>query len=157
MTEDEWFRSAKPKPMLEHLLGMSRVEISLSTSTRSTWRAPVDAERLRRLAVCCYQRLWQLPTHPLAQAAVEIAASVASGLARGEELEHAHAEVRQAANAFEGQWRAARGKEGVLALHIHSALALALQVTRPDAGLAAWYSTSLQPRGPQPAEPVPPE
>jgi hypothetical protein len=142
MTEDQWSRSADPKPMLEHLLGMSRVAISIATSTRSTWRASVDEERLRRYAVGCYQRLRKFLPHPLAQAAVETAERVASGLARGEELERAHAEIRQTVEAFEGRWRAARGKEAILALPVEAALALALQVTRPDAGLAAWYSSS---------------
>lgn len=141
-SEAAWQASTEPQRMLELLLGTTRVAIATRSNTRDMWLGSVDERKLRLYAVACFNRLRGLLTHPLARAAVDVAERHAQGIASHEDLARAHADVGRAANAFEEEWRAAKGAAREAALPVHAALALAFQVTLADAGRAAWYSSS---------------
>jgi hypothetical protein len=142
MTDAEWRACAAPAPMLQFLLGTTAATISRGMNTPETWLPHVTDRELRRYAVACYRRLLAVLPHPLARAAVQVAERTAEGFADRETLEQAHASLGRALDDFEGHWRASRGPAKVAALPVHAALALAFQVTHPDAGSAAWYSSS---------------
>jgi hypothetical protein len=74
--------------------------------------------------------------------AVEVAERFADGEARAEELSRVDSFLLESLDALEGPWRASRGAERTALQPTYNALALALQVTRPEAPKAAYYASS---------------
>jgi hypothetical protein len=118
--------------------------------TDAPWIADVESfpncrgsDRKFRLFACsCYYRLAPLLPDTLACATVEIAERFADGLATGEELGEAHARLREVIDALEGPWGRSRGDERRKLYPKYAAVALALQVTRPEAQKAAYYAAA---------------
>jgi hypothetical protein len=97
---------------------------------------------LRLFACVCYQRITHLLHSPLARSAVEVAERFADGEAGTEELQRASERVRAALDDLESIWRASHGAERTALQPRYEALALALQITRPESPKAAYYASS---------------
>jgi hypothetical protein len=98
--------------------------------------------KLRLFACACYARLGHLLPDPLAREAVAVAERFADGETEADELERAFSRLQASLDVLEGPWQLSRGAERAALLPTHEALALALQVTRPEAPKAAYYASS---------------
>jgi hypothetical protein len=139
MTESEWLACKDPKRMLRFLLGTDHPRVQ---DVESFPDCKGSDRKMRLFACACYWRVRHLLPNPLAQTAVEGAERFADGMAQEEELQQAEALLWEPINALEGRWRASRGAERTALLPTHGALALALQVVRPEAPKAAYYASS---------------
>jgi hypothetical protein len=139
MTESEWDACNKPTPMLRFLLGTDHPRV---TDVEAFPNCKASARKLRLFACACYARLRQKLPSSQSQAAVEVAERFADDLATPEELWQADTSLRTSLDALEGPWRASRGEERAALLPMHEALALAFQVTWPEAPKAAYYASS---------------
>ena len=139
MTEGEWVACTRPEPMLRFLLGTDEPRVA---DIKAFPGCRASGRKLRLFACACYGRVRHLLPGPLAQAAVEVAERFADGVGTAEELEGADARLWEALEVLEARWRASRGDERTALQPTHEALALALQVTRPEAAKAAYYACS---------------
>jgi hypothetical protein len=139
MTESEWATCTRPDRMLRFLLGTDYPRID---AVESFPDCRASDRKLRLFACACYHRLRELFPDPQARAAVEVAERFADGLASREELEQVHTRLQTALDALEGRWRASQGSERAALHPTHDAIALALQITRPEAPKAAYYASS---------------
>jgi hypothetical protein len=139
MTESEWRGCTSPRPMLLFLLGTRALRV-IAVEAFPACRG--SDRKLRLFACACYHRLRDLLPDPVARAAVLVAERFADDSATAEALERAEARLREELDALEGPWRASRGAARAALLPRHDALALALQVTLPEAPKAAYYASS---------------
>jgi hypothetical protein len=96
--------------------------------------------KLRLFGCACYYRVCHLLPSEVANLAVETAERFADSLVGPKVLSVVHNDIRGATQDFEDYWRRSRGAEHIAALPAHAALALACQVTDPDASWAARHS-----------------
>jgi hypothetical protein len=139
MTEREWLACTVTTRMLRFLLGTDapRVrDIEAFPACRGSDR------KLRLFACACYHRLRELLPDPVARAAVMVAERFADDAATPEALERTHARLREELEALEMPWRASRGAGRAALLPRYEALALALQISIPQAPTAAYYASS---------------
>ncbi|MCI0459953.1 MAG: hypothetical protein L0Z62_23630 [Gemmataceae bacterium] len=139
MTESEWLAWTRAEPMLRFLIGTTEprvVDVESFPDCRASDR------KLRLFACACYHRICHLLPDPLARAAVVVAEEFADGLTTGQELEAGAAGLGATLYALEPRWRASRGAERAALAPRHGALALAFQITRPEAPKAAYYASS---------------
>jgi hypothetical protein len=139
MTETEWLAFTDPTPMLRFLLGTSRLRVM---DVEAFPDCKVSDRKLRLFACACYDRLCHLLPDPLARDAVAVAERYADRPAGVDELQWAFSRLQASLDALEGTWRASRGAERAAVQPTYEALALALQVTRPEAPKAAYYASS---------------
>src|SRR5262245_62463682 len=108
MTEDQWFSSTEPTPMLRFPLGTNYPRVQ-AVEAFPDCRA--SDRKLRLFACACYYRIRHLLPEIRAQAAVEVAEQFADGVMSGEERRRAEVSVREPLGALEARWRASRGAE----------------------------------------------
>ncbi len=139
MDENEWSVCTEPKRMLRFLLGTNYPRIQ----DVEAFPACRTSDRKLRLFAChCYYRVRHLLVSPLAEAAVAVAEQFADGITTMEDLQRVHALLQETLGTLEEPWRASRGAERTSLEPTYDAIALALQVTRPEAPKAAYYASS---------------
>jgi hypothetical protein len=139
MTESKWLVCHDPKWMLRFLLGTNQpriIDVEAFPDCKGSDR------KLRLFACSCYIRIRHLLPNPLAQAAVEVGERFADDRATIEELKQAGDRLQRSLDALEGPWRASRGAERTTLQPTYEALALAKQITLPEAPKAAYYASS---------------
>jgi hypothetical protein len=139
MTQDEWDAWVKPQVMVRFLIGTDQPRV---IDVESFPNCKVSDRKLRLFACACYARLGHVLTDPRARDAVAVAERFADGQAEADELERTCAHLQESLDALERPWRASHGAKRTALLPTYEALALALQVTRPQAPKAAYYASS---------------
>jgi hypothetical protein len=140
MTEDEWNACIEPRRMIRFLIGTDQPRVM---DVPSFPACKASDRKLRLFACACHARICHLLPDALARDAVATAERHADGDTEDAgELQRAFSRLEASLDTLEGQWRASRGAERVALLPTHEALALALQVARPEAPKAAYYASS---------------